>query len=443
MAEFAIRLATVDDAALLADIERAADQRYLDSPYREQLLREQLDGSAIPDEAARRYCTDGRILVAEVDDRIVGYLGWHLEADPAYLGISQVSVLPEFGRQGIGTALMRGAVDEAIATGASHVVLATFSDVAWNEPWYLRLGFRSLATSEWTAWMSDVVEAQRGSVPWEHRVWMQLDIELLQGGVANAGAVARVGNEVRRPSNPNSAAIHRFLDHVRQRGFEGAPRPIAVDPDGGERLVFVEGDVPIPPYPDWAQTDEALASTARLIRGLHDASAGFDHADAIWSRELGDGDADPMTDEIVMCHNDVCMENIVFRDGVAVALLDFDFAAPGRRTHDVAAFARMCVPIDDDPSAALLGWHPADRPRRLAVIADAYGLDAGQRIELLARLDTTIANGGQFVSRRVEAGEQAFIEMWEANGGMARYDARRAHWAADRRRFERALLRAR
>ena len=29
-----------------------------------------------------------------------------------------------------------------------------------------------------------------------------------------------------------------------------------------------------------------------------------------------------------MCHNDVCPENVVFRDGIAVALLDFEFAAP-------------------------------------------------------------------------------------------------------------------
>ena len=175
MAEYSIRVAAGDDAPLLADIERAADQRYLDSPYRDEV-----SGEAIPDEAARRYCTEGRILVAEVDGRVVAYLGWHLEADPDYLGISQVSVLPEFGRLGIGTALIRRAIDTAIAGGASHVVLATFSDVAWNEPWYLRLGFRSLAPFEWTDWMREVVESQHGKVPWDHRVWMQLDLSFLQ-----------------------------------------------------------------------------------------------------------------------------------------------------------------------------------------------------------------------------------------------------------------------
>ena len=46
----------------------------------------------------------------------------------------------------------------------------------------------------------------------------------------------------------------------------------------------------------------------------------------------------------VMCHNDVCLENVVFRDGRAVTLLDFDFAAPGRRSFDLAAFARDVRP---------------------------------------------------------------------------------------------------
>ena len=75
----------------------------------------------------------------------------------------------------------------------------------------------------------------------------------------------------------------------------------------------------------------------------------------------------------------MCLENVVFRDGVAVGLLDFDFAAPGRPIYDLAQMARMCVPIDDDVNAARLGWEPADRPARLRLVADAYGLDAAGR----------------------------------------------------------------
>ena len=101
--------------------------------------------------------------------------------------------------------------------------------------------------------------------------------EQLEGGIANAGQVVRDGPHVLRPSGPHTGSIHAFLRAVRDAGFEGASFPVGVDDDGRERLVFVDGDVPLVPYPAWSQTDTALASTAALLRGLHDAAHGFDH----------------------------------------------------------------------------------------------------------------------------------------------------------------------
>jgi hypothetical protein len=261
------------------------------------------------------------------------------------------------------------------------------------------------------------------------------DEELLHGGVANAGGVVRVGDHVLRPSNPHSPSIHLLLGALRRGGFVGASAPVGIDPDGRERLGFIPGDVAIPPYPEWVQTDAALGSIARLLRTMHDASVDLDlGADATWSGEMADavgGD--------VICHNDVCLENVVFRHGEAVALLDFDFAAPGRREFDLASFARMCVPIDDEANADRLGWAAADRPARLRLACDEYGLDATGRAELLECLSAAIARGGEFVRRRVEAGEAAFIEMWESMGGQERFDRRRRWWNAERNTFEHAL----
>jgi hypothetical protein len=261
------------------------------------------------------------------------------------------------------------------------------------------------------------------------------DEELLHGGVANAGAVVRVGNHVLRPSNPHTPSIHRFLTSLRGAGFSGASEPVGVDEDGRERLVFIPGDVALPPYPAWAQADAALASVARLMRRLHDASLGLASVAATWSTEM----ADPAGGHVI-CHNDVCLENVVFVGGEAVALLDFDFAAPGRREFDLASFVRMCVPVDDDINARRLGWHDADRPARVRLVCDAYGLDEPGRTELLGCLDDMIARGGEFVRRRVEAGEIAFIEMWESMGGQERFDRRRQWWADTRGKFERALV---
>ena len=260
-----------------------------------------------------------------------------------------------------------------------------------------------------------------------------MDEEVLQGGVANAGAVVRQGEHVLRPSNPHTPTIHRYLRDLRATGFDGASEPVGVDADGRERLVFVPGEVAYPPFPDWAQADEAFASIAELLRRFHDASAAVDPS-GDWSDEMADADGGPM-----VIHNDVCLENVVFRDGRAVALLDFEFAAPGRPVSDLAKMIRLSGPVDDDESAASLGWHPADRAARARVAADAYGLDRDGRAELLLDLDRGNAASGEFVRRRVEAGDPNFIKVWEQMGGQARFDRRRAWWAEQRPRFEAAL----
>lgn len=263
---------------------------------------------------------------------------------------------------------------------------------------------------------------------------MDGDEVVLHGGVANAGAVVRSGVHVLRPSNEHSVSILAFLSQLETVGFNGAPSPVGLEPDGRERLRFILGDVTIPPFPDWAQSDEALESVTMLIRALHDASGLVDARAMTWSSEMADPDGGP-----VICHNDVCLENVVFRDGRAVALLDFDFAAPGRRTFDLAAFARMCVPVDDDINSAKQGWLPADRPGRLRLVCDVYGLDTDGRVEVLHMLSDSIARGGEFVRRRAEAGEPGFVKMWTEIGGMERFDRRRRWWASARPNFETAL----
>lgn len=258
--------------------------------------------------------------------------------------------------------------------------------------------------------------------------------EILSGGVANAGSVVRKGDFVLRPSNPNSEAVHAFLLGLRSAGFEGVPLPIEIQADRRERLLFIEGDVAVPPFPAWVQTDHALSSITALIRSFHEASSRQPVIPAKWSDEL----ADPRGGTMI-CHNDLCLENVVFRDGEAVALLDFDFAAPGRPLFDLAAFARMCVPIDDDLSASGLGFEDLDRPARLRLVADTYELDPEGRHTLVDLLDGPMESGGSFVQRRAEAGDPNFIRMLDEMGGMERYERRRRWWQASREAFVRAL----
>lgn len=208
--------------------------------------------------------------------------------------------------------------------------------------------------------------------------------EVLQGGVANAGAVVREGAYVLRPSNPHSEVIHALFRHVRAAGFDGVPEPVGIDPDGRERLVFIPGETAWPPFPAWCQTDAALGSIAELLARFH--AAARDSAapmGATWNREL----ADPAGGSVI-CHNDVCVENVVFRGGVAVALLDVDFAAPGRPLYDLGVMARMCIPLDTPEDAAVWGREPLDPIRRLRLVADSYGLPPGrEELKIRAELD--------------------------------------------------------
>lgn len=256
----------------------------------------------------------------------------------------------------------------------------------------------------------------------------------LEGGIANAGQIFRDGPHVLRPSKPNSDSIHAFLRAVRSAGFEGAPSPVGIDEDGRERLEFIDGDVPVVPYPDWSQSDTALASTARLLRGLHDAARMIDASDLTWDRSL----ADPVGGTLV-CHNDVELSNVVFRNGIAVALLDFEFAAPGRPTYDLAHLARLCVPIEDDFDLARLAWRPADRPARLRIVADAYRLDRDGRAELLTAMDDALDRIEDAARRKFDAGDPDAIATAMRTGGFEKYDRRRRWWTDHRDDFVAAL----
>jgi hypothetical protein len=239
----------------------------------------------------------------------------------------------------------------------------------------------------------------------------------LAGGIANLGAVVRVGDTVRRPASPRTGSIFALLEHLHDVGFGGAPRPLGIDERGREVLTFIEGDVPIPPFPPWSMTEAALSSVAALQRRFHEATADFDAAAHLWSGEL----ADPRGGD-VLCHNDICPENVVFRGGEAIAILDWDFVAPGRPSWDVAATISMWGPVRD-PSDPVPGMEGLDPFHRARVIADAYGMDDRERADLPGVFVDRLSIS--FVEQRAAAGEQAFVEMLARQGGPGRARRRR------------------
>ena len=95
------------------------------------------------------------------------------------------------------------------------------------------------------------------------------------------------------------------LLHLESVGFDGAPRHLGTDDLGREVLTWIDGDVPLPPYPAWAMTDRALTDLGRLIRRFHEATATFRSTTDDWSTQW----ADPAGGSVI-CHNDLFPENV-------------------------------------------------------------------------------------------------------------------------------------
>ncbi|WP_030674418.1 phosphotransferase enzyme family protein [Streptomyces sp. NRRL B-1347] len=260
--------------------------------------------------------------------------------------------------------------------------------------------------------------------------------EALIGGMINAGAVFRHGALVERPAPRTARALHTHLLALADHGFDAAPIPVGLTEDGREQLTFIPGDVALSPYPHWVMTETALRSVGSLLRRLHDVSAAIAvDADARWPRSLADPAGGTM-----LCHNDVCPDNVVFRDGRAVALIDFDMAAPGRAVWDVAMTARYWIPMLDPASAT--AHHPAglDAPTRLRILADSYGLSPQERAELPDVIEQATASCRAFVADRVADGDPVYAQALSERGGWQRWDRIQEWLTAHREMFTSALL---
>jgi Ser/Thr protein kinase RdoA (MazF antagonist) len=253
----------------------------------------------------------------------------------------------------------------------------------------------------------------------------------LEGGLANHGQVVRVGNTVRRPQRATSPATHALLEHLADVGFDRAPRFLGVDDEGREVLSYVPGTAITPPCPAWALTDEALVSVADLLRDYHRAVSTFDPTSLVWPPSP----PPPFAGEIIS-HNDLNLDNIVFRDGRAVALIDFDLASPGSRAWDVACAARLWAPLRPDRYI-----HDLRRGRvldRFRLFVDSYGIDEEDRARLVSAVLRNHEWSYDIVGIAVADGHAAFSDYW-ASGAMER-SARTRQWYVANEELLRAAL---
>jgi hypothetical protein len=239
-----------------------------------------------------------------------------------------------------------------------------------------------------------------------------------------SSGVVRIGNTVRRPVQPGTPAVHGLLRYLEDAGFDGSPRVLGIDEAGREILTF------LPSEPVWPYTEEVLVATARLVRSVQVILEGFTPPpDAVWSPARTPG--------LPVGHNDITPDNTVYAGGLPYGFIDWELAGPSRPLADVAWAAINFVPLRPDHFCRMVGFsEPPDRPPRLRLFCDAYGVE--DRLEFLDGIEACQRDGLREVLELGGAGLAPFDRF------LARGEDRFVRWdlewlVAHRQELERAL----
>jgi hypothetical protein len=221
-------------------------------------------------------------------------------------------------------------------------------------------------------------------------------------GGRSFGAV-RVGDGVRRPTQPWTVTVHAVLRHLEGAGFGGAPRVRGFDDQGRERLTFLPGQTlgEAPTWADWLRSE-----------GCYDATEAFrPAADAVWftGRDWQPG--------LLIGHLDASPWNAVWAGSDLVGFVDWDTANPSRREDDLAFSALTWVPLLTAKIAEPAGFgDPTDRHRRFHLLLDAYGY-TGDRTAVRDAIIARVERNVQMIRQFADGGEPTFQRMlpWAAD----------------------------
>jgi Ser/Thr protein kinase RdoA (MazF antagonist) len=240
----------------------------------------------------------------------------------------------------------------------------------------------------------------------------------LAGGDVSEGLV-RIGDTVRRPRSAVSPAVEQLLRHLEDARFDGAPRFLGTDRQGRDVLSFVDGEVAGRPWPAWVADEDRLRSVALLLRRFHDVAAPL--GVPAWATSIPRPTPAGLPEAIagpaeLVGHRDVTPENVVFRDGRAAALIDFDLLGPTTRVEELADlllwWGAWMPPEDREP--VLRDEDPA---RRARIVLDAYGLAAGEHAALVPVSKNLADRSVHLMRWRAEHLGGGWARMWDEGVG--------------------------
>jgi GNAT superfamily N-acetyltransferase len=173
MAPFSIRNAALSELPRLRDLELRAAERFRGSAHPYAVALPPFDAGQLAALAGA-----GLVWVAADLEQLRGFaVGGHLGGS-AYL--HELDVDLDYGRRGVGRALVRRVASWAASEGQASLLLSTFSDVPWNAPFYAKLGFEVVPLDAY----DDVMRQQRqhdadAGMLLESRVMMRAPLERL------------------------------------------------------------------------------------------------------------------------------------------------------------------------------------------------------------------------------------------------------------------------
>lgn len=238
---------------------------------------------------------------------------------------------------------------------------------------------------------------------------------ILKGGRANVGNVVRIGDQVARPSYPQTATVNHFLQYLTDAAGTGprvAPVPLGTDDQGRQRLSFVPGTAPTPPFPAWAFDEELLVRVASYQVTLHSLARRYEPpADAIWAVSAGDYFPPQAfdTEDLIVCHNDLGMTNVIVDDRrTVVGFIDFDYCRPVDRLFDIAVAARHWVPFGD---LDLADGTQINRLDRFRLFCEVHDLDRPERRRVIELATAFLDHALRNVSALAAGGHAGFAAL--------------------------------
>lgn len=160
--------------------------------------------------------------------------------------------------------------------------------------------------------------------------------------------IVRIGDTVHRPMTDGAPFRHALLELLEAKGFRNAPKFVGIDDRQREILTYIDGEI-VRNGDDYSNA--SLAIVARIVRDLHDATAG----------------SDLCAGSEAICHHDIAPWNTVMSEGVPVAFIDFDAAEPGDRLEDIGYMLWTFVNLGTDSNDARVF-------QRFDLMLEAYGL---------------------------------------------------------------------